>query len=84
MSEEEYIPLFEYERILSCTPDDIAQLNEDIALKLEADEVWHIPFLLATPTDQSKGYIYQYKPKKLLQLDEKTKVSNFSRIVRSS
>jgi hypothetical protein len=38
-SDDGVASLFEYDRILSCTPDDLAQLNGDIALKLEAEEV---------------------------------------------
>ncbi|KAH6880233.1 hypothetical protein BKA70DRAFT_1447519 [Coprinopsis sp. MPI-PUGE-AT-0042] len=50
------IPLVEYETILAISPDDLEEINDNIAHKIEMDE----------------GYIYQYTPKALLTLDTPT------------
>ncbi|KAH6879976.1 hypothetical protein BKA70DRAFT_1447684 [Coprinopsis sp. MPI-PUGE-AT-0042] len=54
--ESNVIPLVEYKGILAISPHDLAELNDDIAHKIEMDE----------------GYIYQYTPKPLLTLDTPT------------
>ncbi|KAH6909496.1 hypothetical protein BKA70DRAFT_1221737 [Coprinopsis sp. MPI-PUGE-AT-0042] len=54
--EANVIPLVEYKGILAISPGDLAELNNDIAHKIEMNE----------------GPIYQYTPKALLTLDTPT------------